>query len=117
MTKQGLNRNWQEDMELLQKPHKNIADVATILDGVAPYWHTEAEKWRFEALRKYPTPEAYEAACAALHKHRERADKAEARERKLREAMEKVRDYLDRDMFTSAFHEIESSLYPKEEEA
>lgn len=25
----------------------------------------------------YPTPEAYEAACAALHKHRERADRAE----------------------------------------
>lgn len=28
--------------------------------------------------RSYPTPDAYEAACAALHKHRQRADQAEA---------------------------------------
>ncbi|MDF2815714.1 MAG: hypothetical protein K0Q81_1914 [Paenibacillus sp.] len=37
----------------------------------------EAEKWRVEAFRKYPTPEAYEAACKALDKHRKRADDAE----------------------------------------
>lgn len=37
------------------------------------------EYWRREAFRKYPTPEAYEAACAALQKHRERADAAEAK--------------------------------------
>lgn len=37
----------------------------------------EVLMWRKEALRLYPTPEAYEAACTALHKHRERADRAE----------------------------------------
>lgn len=42
-------------------------------------WETEARKWRREALRQYPTPEAYEAACAALEKHRTRADTAEDR--------------------------------------
>ena len=69
-----MKRDWQKDMELLQKPHKDIADVVTILDGIAPYWHQEAERWRFEAFRKYPTPDAYDATCKALHKHRERAD-------------------------------------------
>lgn len=53
--------NWQYGIENLQP-----AD-----------WKAEALKWREEALRKYPTPEAYEAACAALEKHRARADEAE----------------------------------------
>lgn len=53
--------NWQYGIENLQP-----AD-----------WKAEALKWREEALRKYPTPEAYEAACAALEKHRARADAAE----------------------------------------
>ncbi|MBY0011481.1 hypothetical protein [Paenibacillus typhae] len=43
-------------------------------------WKAEALKWREEALRQYPTPEAYEGVCAALEKHRTRADAAEARE-------------------------------------
>ncbi|MEK3849896.1 MULTISPECIES: hypothetical protein [Paenibacillus] len=43
-----------------------------------PYWLQEAEKWRREAFRKYPTPDAYEAACKALEKHRARADQAES---------------------------------------
>ncbi|MBU7320295.1 hypothetical protein [Paenibacillus oleatilyticus] len=38
----------------------------------------DLEKWKREALQQYPTPDAYEAACKALHKHRERADRAEA---------------------------------------
>ncbi|WP_163855775.1 hypothetical protein [Paenibacillus elgii] len=38
---------------------------------------TELEKWKREALQQYPTPDAYEAACKALHKHRERAERAE----------------------------------------
>lgn len=37
----------------------------------------EAEKWRREALQKYPTPDAYDAACKALQKHRVRADRTE----------------------------------------
>ncbi|HEY2492701.1 MAG TPA: hypothetical protein VGI33_07315 [Paenibacillus sp.] len=49
-------------------------------------WKLEAQKWRREVLRKYPTPEAYEAACAALEKHRTRADAAEAREQRLKDA-------------------------------
>ncbi|MHB0944598.1 hypothetical protein ACYCSU_23915 [Paenibacillus sp. ALE1] len=43
-----------------------------------PYWLQEAEKWSREAFRKYPTPDAYEAACAALEKHRARAEQAES---------------------------------------
>ncbi|OMD85674.1 hypothetical protein BSK49_19350 [Paenibacillus odorifer] len=54
-------------------------------------WKLEAQKWRREALRKYPTPEAYEAACAALDKHRSRADAAEYREQCLKEAWEQLR--------------------------
>lgn len=30
----------------------------------------EIEKWKREALQQYPTPDAYEAACKALNKHR-----------------------------------------------
>lgn len=37
----------------------------------------EVEKWKREALQQYPTPDAYDAACAALEKHRQRADAAE----------------------------------------
>lgn len=53
-------------------------------------WKLEAQKWRREAMRKYPTPEAYEAACTALEKHRARADAAEAREQRLKEALEEL---------------------------
>ncbi|OME07882.1 hypothetical protein BSK64_06405 [Paenibacillus odorifer] len=51
-------------------------------------WKLEAQKWRREALRKYPTPEAYEAACSALEKHRARADAVEEREQQLKEAVQ-----------------------------
>lgn len=44
----------------------------------------------------YPTADAYNAACAALHKHRERADKAEAEIRDLHETK-----------LVEAHHEIE----------
>nr|WP_206704027.1 hypothetical protein [Paenibacillus polymyxa] len=56
-----------------------MSNAEIILDGLEalPYWLQEAEKWRIEAFRKYPTPDAYEAACAALEKHRARADQAE----------------------------------------
>ncbi|MGP3787176.1 hypothetical protein [Paenibacillus sp. 1A_MP2] len=50
-----------------------IDDVLALLDHTV----SEKEKWRKEAFRKYPTPEAYDAACAALHKHKEEADRLE----------------------------------------
>lgn len=54
------------------------------IDNLQPAdWQTEARKWRREALREYPTPEAYEAACAARDKHSARADAAEARIKEL----------------------------------
>jgi hypothetical protein len=34
----------------------------------------EIEKWKREALQQYPTPDAYNAACKALHKHRDIAE-------------------------------------------
>lgn len=111
-----MSRDWQKDMELLQKPHKEVADVVTILDGIAPYWHQEAEKWRVEVFRKYPTPDAYDAACKALQKHRERADKAEAREQKLREAMEEtINEALTLEDAIIFLNDVLASLYPKEE--
>ena len=78
-----MSRDWQKDMEMIKAylenrhltdyPEQRLAGepVAKVLH----YWLQEAEKWRREAFRKYPTPEAYDAACKALHKHRERADK------------------------------------------
>lgn len=57
-------------------------------------WKTEALKWREEALRKYPTPEAYEAACTALEKHRAHAYAAEAREQRLKETWKQLREIV-----------------------
>lgn len=81
----------------------------------------EAEKWRREALRKYPTPDAYNAACAALHKHRERADRAEEREQKLREAIIAAQERFKHGNTAMALiegnmhlSEAMDSLYPKE---
>ncbi|WP_405154759.1 hypothetical protein [Paenibacillus sp. FSL K6-0108] len=50
-----------------------IDDVLALLDHTV----SEKEKWRKEAFRKYPTPDAYDAACAALHKHKEEANRLE----------------------------------------
>jgi hypothetical protein len=46
-------------------------------------WKSEARKWRREALRQYPTPEAYTAVCEALEKQRTRADASEGREKQV----------------------------------
>lgn len=48
----------------------------------------EVEHWKRETLKRYPTSDAYDAACAALHKHRERADVAEAEVKHLRQVLE-----------------------------
>ncbi|OKP81617.1 hypothetical protein A3842_11095 [Paenibacillus sp. P3E] len=106
-------RDWQNDMEMCDAATPgpwqaiDVADGAFVLDAeynviaamveytddtsfaaeartALPYWIQESKKWREEALRKYPTPEAYEAACTALEKHRARADAAEAREQRLK---------------------------------
>jgi uncharacterized coiled-coil DUF342 family protein len=77
-------------------------DYGTVQDLVA----AQAIAAQYEAMRverdlavahdrqPYPTADAYEAACAALHKHRARADAAEAgRDRlagQLRNAMEEA---------------------------
>ncbi|OMF38801.1 hypothetical protein BK133_00945 [Paenibacillus sp. FSL H8-0548] len=50
----------------------------------------EAEEWKREALQLYPTPDAYDAACAALEKHRQRADAAEKERDELRKRVEKL---------------------------
>ncbi|MDR0269622.1 hypothetical protein [Paenibacillus sp.] len=110
-------RDWQADCELIAmcRYEPNLKNVNKTLDALV-YWmdecaaekdradiaQLEAEKWRLDAFRKNPTQDAYDAACAALHKHRERADKAEQhsvelckqildterREQKLKEALE-----------------------------
>lgn len=70
-------RDWQADMNLLRKVPHSFADLENIVYNIAPYWMHEAEKWRTEAFRQHPTQDAYDAVCAALNKHRERADKLE----------------------------------------
>lgn len=81
-----MSRDWQKDMELAHtaRYEYKIEHLNPVLDALF-YWLQEAEKWRREAFRKYPTPEAYDAACEALHKHRERADMTEKEMTKLRE--------------------------------
>lgn len=91
------------------------SNVIAVLRERVEKAEVKAENWRREAFMKYPTPEAYEAACAALEKHRERADKAEEREQKIRGLLEiamggliargsgKVADNLKRQL---------STLYP-----
>jgi hypothetical protein len=55
----------------------------------------------------YPTADAYEAACRALEKHRERADKAEAERDRLRE---------ERDLGFSMRNETMDALWKMREE-
>ncbi len=135
MTKQV--RDWQKDMViqffLLDKEIINEGgEKATVsVEGLGDLFkqiaaekeradkaEAESEKWRIEAFRKYPTPDAYDAACAALHKHRERAEQlfttveqqgkeinqlqdvnrhALEREKKLREALECVMEHSRND--------------------
>jgi len=59
--------------------------------------HADAlsENWRREAFRKYPTPEAYDAACAALHEHRKRADQALSIVEQLTAEIENARSLRD----------------------
>ncbi|MNO43396.1 hypothetical protein D3C76_336160 [compost metagenome] len=132
-------RDWQKDMELAHHARYEFVSMQprhlnTLID-VLFHWlqqyaaekeradkaEAEAEKWRIESFRKYPTPEAYDTACTALHKHRERADKAEEREKKLREEMEKAMYWINMEAFRIAYDVLQESLlslYPdKEEEA
>jgi hypothetical protein len=115
--------DWQKDMEMCKAATPGpwqtveVADGAFVLDAeynvVAamvehtndtvfiaesreslPHWLKEAQKWREEALRQYPTPEAYEAACTALEKHRARADAAEARIKELERELNSKKQLL-----------------------
>ncbi|MFD2703839.1 hypothetical protein ACFSVM_25750 [Paenibacillus shunpengii] len=84
-----------------------ISETRTAL----PYWlqqfatekeradkaEAEAEKWRIEAFQKYPTPDAYEAVCAALLKHRSRADQAEAELLQLRASIAWIKTMFESD--------------------
>lgn len=47
----------------------------------------EAEKWRSEALKQCPTPDAYEAACKALWIHRGNSEMLRAEVWKLEEKL------------------------------
>ncbi|GAN11530.1 hypothetical protein MAM1_0664c11094 [Mucor ambiguus] len=123
------NRDWQADMNMLRKIPHSFVDLENIVYNIAPYWMHEAEKWRVEAFKQHPTQDAYDAACAALHKHRERADQAEAREQKLKEAIKKsltlyhYDGFSDEEAVEAIRDELEgvmASLYPvmdKEAEA
>lgn len=87
------NARWACQYTAAEQKYQTQSNVIAELRNIAEKAEAEADKWRIEAFRKYPTPEAYEATCSALEKHRERADKAEEREQKLREAVEKEIEY------------------------
>lgn len=62
-----MSRDWQNDMELLRKPHKNSADVATILEYITPYWMGKSAELKCSR----------DLAVSTAKEEKERADKAE----------------------------------------
>lgn len=64
----------------------------------------ESEKWRVEAFRKYPTPEAYELACEAREKHRQRANAAEQLVNTIDEALDEEFKLGEWDDFMNLIH-------------
>jgi|GEM_PF-6458282 len=119
-------RDWHKDKRYLEELNEWERDPDDEdLYKIASHWHAEAERWRLEAFRQYPTPEAYDAACAALHKHRERAEAAEARENKLRESLERILKMTNKAeaytvearVYHEAFKTLSSLYGDKEEEA
>ena len=71
--------------------HDFIAESRTALPYYINQYEValaESDKWRKEAFQQHPTPEAYDAACKALEKHRKRADDAEARIAELERELE-----------------------------
>lgn len=129
---------WDEQTEWLDKFLEHMRVHAySILEGVL-FELTEAEAWceywQREALRKYPTPDAYEAVCRARDKWQQLAEQAKQewdnavdqgykqyqRIIRLREANTAMREYLlnlrDRTPYGMYQEEIDSLLsrYPKE---
>lgn len=73
VSEECLGAQLETGMTITTNGDEIIDDVLALLDHTV----SEKEKWRKEAFRKYPTPEDYDAACAALHKHKEEADRLE----------------------------------------
>lgn len=126
MTKQ---RDWHNDMELLQKkPKFTIDEVNHIIYNIAPYW---LQQYAVEKERADQAESELEAAyneVDKLQKEYARLDEtaandfdqltaAEAREKKLREAIEAMMPGMW-DGMRVHFQIVLESLYPdKEEEA
>lgn len=45
-------RDWNKDKEKLEASVWSLGEMADICNFIAPYWHSEARKWREEALRR-----------------------------------------------------------------
>jgi hypothetical protein len=78
---------------LLREGMKGDYDLDACLDWAeaAERLSKELEKWKREALQQYPTPEAYDAVCNALNKHRRERDELAAYvERSHEELMVKI---------------------------
>jgi hypothetical protein len=74
-----MSRDWQEDKRYIQELNNWELDPDDEdLFKIATYWLQYAEKWRVP----------YEVTCKLLDRQMERADAAEAREQKLREAIQ-----------------------------
>lgn len=87
-----------------------VADIREAL----PYWLQQyaAEKERADRMER--RAERYKNLFLNLN---DDLNTVEAREQKLREAMEWAMKYIDGESYTTAYSLLESTLYPKEEEA
>lgn len=133
MTKQGEVRDWHKDMELCERMQRNegwsVRDQIAEQPQMSIYWlqHYAAEKERVDRLESeletaYNEIEKLQKEYAHLDETAandyDQLTAAEAREKKLREAIER---YISEDMYRDDaepfFEEVLASLYPKEEEA
>ncbi|GIP02084.1 hypothetical protein J28TS4_04910 [Paenibacillus lautus] len=116
-----MSRDWQKDMELIKVGEtSDIPYCISEFKNMLPYYHQQ-----YAALEK---EHAYAKQQAIMWNdkavaEKERADKAEAREQKLREAIDKaIREYglwhdegSGANVMVEILHNAVSSLYPKEE--
>ena len=118
MTKQV--RDWQEDMEMCEQSKANgFSDglsFLTILPEIGIYW---LQEYAAEKERADKSELSLKNATYLVEHANNRLKAAEAREKKLREAIEKAMDHLKKDNYNMASYYLELAYYPsdKEEEA
>lgn len=116
MTKQV--RDWHKDKEFMNKKAPlSYNDLGVICYEIAPYWHEEAAA---EKDRADKAEQQIESLEREWRRAKYRAFNTEAREKKLREAIEEeVKCHILLGTYKRAdeLRELLASLYPKEVEA